>query len=218
MEKHSNLLKRFASGDLDTFSALKTLKVLLKDIGDENLIKWVNCEINGYDIKDPNIPAYRKTQGYVEGSIATRGAIYHNQCIPTHCVPEELLENLLTASFECGVMALETLVEQNNGALIKPVTVDYYPYFFKALGHQSIAQINVRFDDTVPANILSCIENRILDIFYLLEQQGCDLDEMNVANVKNTNIVATINQLIYSDNHITIGDGNEFAKTTLQTH
>lgn len=220
MEKHSNLLKRFASGKLNLFSALKILKVLLKDIEDENLISWVEREMNGYDVSDPDIPSYRKAKGCIMGNVQTANSVIYDQPLPTRLVPKEHLESLTTVIISDGVVALKNIVQRQEGVLARPVQVECYPWFNNALNRCSVTQINVRVDHSIPANVLSNIENKVLDIFYLLEQKGCNIDEMDVSEIKSQqpNIVTLIKELVYADNRITIGDGNEFAKTTLQTH
>ena len=219
MGKHSNLLKRFASGEIDAFSALKILKILLKDIGDKKLIAWVEHEMNGYDVCDPDIPAYRKAQGCVMGNIQNGRSIIYDHPLPTRFVPKTDLETLTTVIIDSGVVALKNIIKKQEGILVKPVPVECYPWFNKAFENCSVMQVNVRIDHSIPANVLSNIENKVLDIFYLLEQQGCNIDEMDVAGVKSQgqNIITLIKELVYADNRITIGDGNEFAKTTLQT-
>ena len=219
MEKHSNLLKCFVAGELDVFSALKILKVLLKDIGDEKLVAWTEREMTGYDVNSPDIPSYRKAKGCIMGNVQTANSVVYDQPLPTRLVPKEHLESLTTVIISDGVVALKNIVQKQEGVLASPVQVECYPWFNNALNRCSVTQVNVRVDYSIPANVLSNIENKVLDIFYLLEQQGCNIDEMDVSEIKSQqqNIVTLIKELVYADNRITIGDGNEFAKTTLQT-
>ncbi|MBE6377100.1 MAG: hypothetical protein E7050_11665 [Lentisphaerae bacterium] len=219
MEKHSNLLRRFASGKLNLFSALKILKVLLKDIEDENLISWVEREMNGYDVSDPDIPSYRKAKGCIMGNIITFNMITRDQMLPTDQIPEDQREALQTVIIDNGVVALSNIVKTQDGILARFIPPEYYHWFNNVYDNASVTHVQTRVDHSIPANVLSNIESKVLDIFYLLEQKGCNIDEMDVSEIKSQqqNIVTLIKELVYSDNRITIGDDNEFAKTTLQT-
>lgn len=218
MENHSNLLKRFVSGELDTFSALKIIKVLLKDIGDENLIAWTEHEMNGYDVNDPDIPPYRKAQGCIMGDIVTVNMITRDQMLPIDQIPTDQREALQTVIVNDGVVALSNIIKIQDGILARFIPPECYHWFNKVLKNASVSHVQARIDHSIPANVLSNIENRVLDIFYLLEQQGCNIDEMDVSEAKKQgqNIITLIKELVYADNRITIGDGNELAKTTLQ--
>ena len=54
----SKMLKEFAKNEIELESLLKQLKLLLVDLGKEDLVDWVNYEIEGY----PNevcLPEYK---------------------------------------------------------------------------------------------------------------------------------------------------------------
>lgn len=220
MEKHSNLLKRFASGELDILSALKILKVLLKDMGDEKLIKWVEGEMTGYSTNDTNLPGYRKIRGQVFGNIRTMQSITHQHPLPISGVPQDKVDQLLTVPISFGVEALKKQSQTKDDTILgRPVFPCYYHWFEDGLEACSLTHVYVRYSHTDLINVLSNVENKVLDIFYLLEQQGGDLDEMNVdgINQQGPHTVALINKLVYNSNDITIGNGNKLSKTTLQT-
>ena len=139
--------------------------------------------------------------------------------MPINQIPEDQQEALQSVVIVDGVTALSNVIKNQDGVLARFISPEYYHYFNKVLKHASVSHVQVRVDHSFPANVLSNIENKVLDIFYLLEQQGCNIDKMDVSGVKSQgqNIITLIKELVYADNRITIGDGNEFAKTTLQT-
>ena len=70
----SKIIKDLANDKVDLYTALKRTKVLLQDLNDEEILKWVNYEIEGYP-DDVNLPDYRIVPGqlygsYIKGSMA----------------------------------------------------------------------------------------------------------------------------------------------------
>ena len=62
-------------------------------------------------------------------------------------------------------------------------------------------------------NILSTIKDKILNIFKLLEENYGNLDELYIDfsdSSKKEVVIKEIEQIVYNDNSINIGDGNEF--------
>ncbi len=58
----SKIIKDLANGLVDTITALKRAKVLVSDLNNAEISKWLDCEISGYPA-DVAVPSYRKVHG-----------------------------------------------------------------------------------------------------------------------------------------------------------
>ena len=43
----SKIIKELANGSIDTQTALKRTKVLLQELDNDDVLRWINCEIEG---------------------------------------------------------------------------------------------------------------------------------------------------------------------------
>ncbi len=66
---------------INVLQAMESLNFILEDIDDEEIKKWVNCEINGYKDED-NLPDYRKANATLIGNVQVGNAIYSRINIP----------------------------------------------------------------------------------------------------------------------------------------
>ena len=58
MKLISEIIDLLSSSDRDVATALMKTKVLLFQLGEKELLEWVNSELNGYPDRD-NLPNYR---------------------------------------------------------------------------------------------------------------------------------------------------------------
>ena len=63
----SKIIKELANGSIDTQTALKRTKVLLQELDNDDVLRWINCEIEGYS-SGSEVPEYRKISGQLYGS------------------------------------------------------------------------------------------------------------------------------------------------------
>ena len=54
----SKIIKELANGSIDTQTALKRTKVLLQELDNDDVLRWINCEIEGYS-SGSDVPEYR---------------------------------------------------------------------------------------------------------------------------------------------------------------
>ena len=92
----SQIIKDLANGKVDTQTALKRTKVLLQDLENDDLLDWVNYEIEGYP-DDVEIPDYRAIGGqlygtYFKGSMANH-ITYNHVPLPLGNLPDEIKED-----------------------------------------------------------------------------------------------------------------------------
>lgn len=114
----SKIIKDIANGSVDTITALKRAKVLVSDLDNPEVMKWIDHEISGYPTK-VEVPSYRKVFGnlvgsYFEGSMATH-MTWNNVSIPLGKMPDDTKELLLSVEFHEGVEALKKIGSNQSG-------------------------------------------------------------------------------------------------------
>ena len=226
----SQIIKDLANSSIDLSTALKRAKVLFSELGNEELLNWVNCEISGYP-EDASLPDYRILRGnlvgsYMKGSMASH-LKWTNVSIPLGKMPEEVKEELLSIYLFEGVDALKHLIQINEKSekrLGKQIPADYFPVFNKYNNDPFMIITSARVEVSMHnlANIISIIENKLLDSLLLLEKEFGNLDELDIdlsgkSSSEIEEIANKISVLIYNDNSITIGDKNKIQDTSINT-
>ena len=221
----SKIIKDLANGDVDTLTALKRAKVLLTDFDTQELKDWINNEIAGYP-PGATIPDYRITMGTLVGSYFKGSMVSHmtwkNVSIPLGNMPDEQQKSLLTVSFSQGVDSLKQMLENKKGYLGKVIPADVFPYIASCNDDpfMMITSASVVIEHQFLRDILSSIENRLLDVLILLEKEFGNLDELDLDLSKKTadEIDAISNQIIvivYNDRSVMVGDGNTIKNSTI---
>lgn len=216
----SKIIKDLANNSVSIITALKRTKVLLSEFGNDELISWINNEISGYP-DGVELPDYRCVKGnivgsYFKGSLASH-VTWTNVPIPLGKMPHEQKEKLLNISFREGIESLKILLNDSSekeSRLGKPVPADYYPYIAKCNNdlYMMIISARVEIGYQNVQNIISVVENRLLDILIYLEKEFGNLDELDLdvdskSREEKENIINKLQIIIY-DQRVKIGDGN----------
>ena len=224
----SIIIKDIANGSVDTITALKRAKVLVSDLDNPEVMKWIDHEISGYPTK-VEVPSYRKVFGnlvgsYFEGSMATH-MTWNNVSIPLGKMPDDTKELLLSVEFHEGVEALKKLAQtsQDSGnQLGKIIPADFFPAIatYNNDPYMIITSARVVIGEHIISNIFSIIESKLLDILMILEKEFGSLDELDIDTTsKSDEEIEDINNrilvLVYNDNSVSIGDGNKMKDTTI---
>lgn len=224
----SKIIKDLANGDVDTITALKRTKVLVADLNDLKILKWLDHEISGYP-DEVEVPSYRKVNGnlvgtYFKGSMAQH-MVWKNVSIPLGRMPRDMQESLLGVEFRESVESLRKLEQSSKNSdkqIGKPIPADFFPVIAKYNNdlHMIITSAMVVFSEHIISNIFSNIENKLLDILILLEREFGSLDELDIdVTTKSEEELKNINNqilvLIYNDYSVSIGDGNKIKDTTI---
>ena len=224
----SKIIKELANGTVDTLIALKRTKVLLTGFDNVELDTWINNEITGYP-KDAKIPTYRIVRGslmgsYFKGSMASH-MTWNHVSIPLGKMPEDLQDSLLNVSFREGVEALRQLVEKCDSSSIqlgKQINADFFPVIvhYNKDPYMMITSAMVEISSQCIHNILSTIENRLLDALILLEKEFGVLDDLDIdidskSKDERIEIVKQLQVIIFNDNSVNIGDGNRIKESNI---
>ncbi len=216
----SKMLKDFAQNKIELESLLKQLKLLLVDLGKEELVDWINHEIEGYPA-NANLPEYRECPGILKGSFLNFNTQCKNVPIPLRSdSPEAIKEHTSKVYFREGVSALKVL-QTSNGKICASIPGDLLPSIqsCSAVSMTYLLHADIEVSDTIPSSILSTIENKAMDILILLEKEfGC-LDDLSIdISGKDENEIEKIANnitIIINDNHVEIGDDNTIKNSTI---
>ncbi|CDE53616.1 hypothetical conserved protein [Roseburia sp. CAG:303] len=224
----SKIILDLANSSVDTMTALKRAKVLLLELGNDKLLEWVNCEIAGYP-SDAELPEYRVVQGnlmgsYFKGSMANHMK-WNNVSLPLGKMPDEIRDRILNVSFHEGVDALKKLLESADDEerqLGATLPAEFFPIIAKCNNdpYMNIISARVVIGSQFVQNIFSVIENKLLDIFMILEKGFGNLDSLDIdVSGKSEEELHKISErmvvVIYNDNRVTVGNGNKIKDSNI---
>ena len=212
-KKRSQIIIDIIKNNIDVAQALEILDLLLENINDQKIKKWVNAEINGYN-SDEELPKYRIVPANLSGTIKTYTTIISNYHIPIS--PEE--ENKLNKhSVRSGINQIMQMAkaesESKTHALSIPVNIIYINSIACINGEVTHAELNLNL--YAYTNILGSLKNKILSILKELEKQYGNLDDYYIDfenDSKEKKVVNNITNIIF-DRSIKIGDGNDISKS-----
>ena len=92
-------------GNIDVAQALEILDLLLEDLNDDNIKKWVKNEINGYSAEE-SVPKYRKANAEIIGTVKTYTAVISRYNIP---IPLEDAKELCVIDIRVGIVLEEPI-------------------------------------------------------------------------------------------------------------
>lgn len=224
----SKIILDLANSSVDTMTALKRAKVLLLELGNDKLLEWANCEIAGYP-SDAELPEYRVVQGnlmgsYFKGSMANHMK-WNNVSLPLGKMPDEIRDRILNVSFHEGVDALKKLLESADDEerqLGATLPAEFFPIIAKCNNdpYMNIISARVVIGSQFVQNIFSVIENKLLDIFMILEKEFGNLDSLDIdVSGKSEEELHKISErmvvVIYNDNRVTVGNGNKIKDSNI---
>ena len=127
VKKRSKVIIDIINNNIDIAQALEILDLLLEDINDEEIKKWVNCEINGYS-KDDKVPEYRIVSVDIRGSYLV-GSAYNgikgtNQPLP---LKSKYIDEFSSTDIKEGINELQHIStaekDVENHSLVIPMNI-----------------------------------------------------------------------------------------------
>ena len=227
----SQIIKDLANGVVDTQTALKRTKVLLQELKNEELLQWINYEIEGYP-DDVDVPNYREINGQLYGSYFKGSMINHMKYthvpLPLGTMPDDTKNNFLITKVTQGVQALKGMVTESEKSetkgLARNIPADLYSSisYYNNDPYMIITSASVELNMPQILNIFPKVENKLLDILSYLEKQFGNLDELDIDVESKTkeelkNITNHIYVMIYNDKSVTVGDNNRIKDSTIAT-
>ena len=175
------------------------------------------------------VPEYRVVQGnlmgsYFKGSMANHMK-WNNVSLPLGKMPDEIRDRILNVSFHEGVDALKKLLESADDEerqLGATLPAEFFPIIAKCNNdpYMNIISARVVIGSQFVQNIFSVIENKLLDIFMILEKEFGNLDSLDIdVSGKSEEELHKISErmvvVIYNDNRVTVGNGNKIKDSNI---
>ena len=208
MANHSKVLIKFLNEELSIEAVLSILKVIFKDLDDEDSLKWVEKELTGYNLDDI-LPQYRIHYGYL---------MYINgieKIIPDCFIPKQYKQEILTVPIFEGVEALQKFIKQPNDKMRIHDLGKIKKIFGETLKFNNDSLFCTYIDTVRLIGTLGTIKDKIIDVIYVLEKKGCDIDELDISKVEEKeklilNVTQIINNVDSTNSCVNIGDDNTF--------
>ncbi|PRA97787.1 hypothetical protein CQ046_20130 [Chryseobacterium sp. MYb7] len=207
-----NLISQIVNELIDDKSslngALLKTKVLASRIGNQELLKWTNAELSGYNSEE-DLPEYRKNiWNALKGNVLNGNMKYTNYEIPTINLDKEFESSLRCSSFQDSVSALESLLQfdGNLSIPVRPEIVHIIEQNWQAMGNPylSIISCNKLLSRSSIVDIISNVRSKLLDFMLAIETEFGESVEIQDLKFKNEEITGIMHQTIINNN----GDGN----------
>ena len=216
----SKIIKALANNEISMEIALNRLLIIASDLDNDSLADWAAAELHGYS-KGMELPEYRKKKsmhftysGINGGFQVTNIPFTYLEIIATHD------ENAFDVPIMDSVSTLQGFIDNSDKqSYCRDYTyLNGYVYEHTGIQCTSILQ---RVPLNFLQNILSEIKTRLLRILIKLDKEyGC-LDDLDVdTSTKSPEEIAAINKVVnnyvFIDNSITVGDNNKIKGTTFK--
>ena len=208
MVKRSKIIIDLINNSINVQQALEILDLLLENIKDKKIKKWLSNEINGYD-KDDEVPNYRIVSINLMGSYIIGGYKFTHQPLP---LDPKYINEFSSIKIRDGIYRIEQLsiAEKENES-------HHLSHAMNVLLAQEISCINGEIVNSYTdlsmyayTNIIGAIKSKLLNIFKELEKQYGNLDEYYIDfedKKKEEKVLKSLITIIY-DNSTNIGDDN----------
>lgn len=200
-----------------TDALLKT-KVLLHKIGHQELVEWVNNELNGYP-NDDTLPEYRILPAQVLVNASNSAYRVTSHPVPLGHLTKDQRETLETAKMNQSLAVLEKLVEKPDGHLQAAIPMELNGLLGKGLanGYQ-IQRAWCDIGQASVAQIFVQVRSRLLDfVLGLQDQLGDDVSEQEIKTKANLlDASGLFNNAIFGNNTtIVVGAHNKQQVTNI---
>lgn len=208
----SKIIKELANNEISLEVALNRLLIIASDIGNDELAQWSEKELNGY-MKNDTIPDYRVAKNTQIRYSGINGRYQvKNAPLPLHGLFKDKPDMFNVNLFE-GIKIIEGLTTgEKNGEYGRDLT------HFAGLVENMYSIQCISITQIIPINTLENIVNTVktilMKLLMKLDKSYGNLDDLDIDMVSKTpeeirQINTVINQYIYADNSITIGDKNK---------
>ncbi len=174
----SSLIKDITLNNIPLSNGLERLYIISYGMKNENLMKWIKCELNGYE-KDDSLPHYRivKNMNIIYSGI--NGSFKMNSVpLPLYYIPTELRDTFFTIYINEGIKTIEGYISKENIDLgIDLTTFAYEIYKTTSIQCYSIKnKINISHYKSV----IEKVRFNLIDILLKLESNFGNIDDFDI--------------------------------------
>jgi AbiTii len=215
----SQLLIDAVSGKEKIENLLLRLKVILSDLDNENIMNWVNGELEGYKIDGVTLPPYRIIKGNITGTyVVNFSTQYTNQPVPLQfLISPEKVNDLSTIKMTDGIGAIQNILEGEKRESYGKVIPTEYCHAIST-DELQIAGMRVMIPSNRMDGIVSQVKTKLVDVIMELEKEFNNLDELDIRSQieqsdSASHVINIIENIIY-DESIKVGDKNKIKKSS----
>lgn len=172
--KRSQIIIDLIRDNINVSQAMDILNVLLNDMKNEKIKKWLDNEKNGYGAKD-KVPEYRIVHGQIMGNVINYTLKVTGTNIP---VKPEFKEHFTKIEVKTGISDIVQLSiaekETKNHSLTCPIELDVINAI--SLVEGQVTHAHTELSIYAHTNILNGIKNKLVDVFLELEKIYGNLD------------------------------------------
>ncbi|MBB5149013.1 MULTISPECIES: AbiTii domain-containing protein [Ureibacillus] len=215
----SQLLKDAVSGKESIENILLRLKVILSDLDNENIMNWVNGELQGYKDKE-SVPSYRILKGRIIGTYLINFSVkYKDAPVPLEfLISKEEIDELRTVRMTDGIATIQNILRGENRENYGFVIPTAYCHAISTDDFQ-IAGMRVRIGSNQLDGIVSCVKSKLVEVIMELEKEFENLDELDIRSQIKENesvkqVIYNIENIIY-DKSVKVGDKNKIERSRI---
>ena len=217
MKNRSKIIKNLIMDNINVLQAMQSLNLILEDIDDEKIQKWVNNEINGYQ-KNDNVPNYRKANTMLIGTVQVGYAVYNNINIPLSDAKaiEAFTKLEIREPISTIIQMAKAEKESNSHSLVIEANIATVNNYQQTNG--DVISAHRELSIYAYSNVVGMIKDKLLEIFKMLEKNYGNLDALYIDfsdNLKKDEIAKALISIVNNDNSIKIGNNNQFKDSVI---
>lgn len=174
----NTIIDQLTENEVSLTTSLLKIKVLASKLKNQELLHWVNKELNGYEEND-ELPKYRAYDCYVKFDYFNGNTFFRDQVVPIHLVPNPERKKLKTFVFLGSIDVLEAYdnVEKDNLLKVELSSglLSAFTQLFKENGNPfvQVTSIHQVVGINAAKQTISSIRNIALDlILKLIDELG----------------------------------------------
>lgn len=207
--KRSQIIIELIKDEINVVQAMDILNLLLQDINDKKIKKWLENEINGYE-KGKDVPQYRVLKANIVGDYIGGRVKCSGKDIPIKPEYIEEYSKVIITSPVSQIMQLSIAEKESKEHCL---AIPLHPVLTQQISLVNGEVISARRELSIyaHANLLALIKSKVLKIFVELEKKYGNLDNyyIDFSNKKvEKEIVKEITNIIYTDNSVHMGNDN----------
>ncbi len=192
-------------------------KVLAFKLKNQELINWIDNELNGYSNGD--IPEYRRLTCQIIGNLSNGFKRAKNYPIPLIGLGDDLRQGLQTVILTQSISTLEDFIQRKEGGkMIMNIPPEMYGYLSKDLDNGFVVEYARReIDKSQVVQTLTSVRTKLLDFLLKLNDELGDQDVKPFVKGEGKEKVASIfHSSVFGDNTtIIVGNNNTQTVTNI---
>ena len=213
--ERSKIIIDLIRNEIDVVQAMDILYIMLQDIKDTKIKKWLENEINGYS-KKASLPEYRILESNVVGTYIAGNLKCTNQPIP---LKPELIKEYTQNQIRCSLNEIQQMAIAEKESKSHMLEIPMHSVLATQISMINGEVISAHKELSLCAftNILNKLKRKILNIFLNLEKEYGNLDNYYIDfsnKQKEQKVIKNIINII-NDNSFHIGNENQIESSKI---